>query len=202
VARRRVPVLIAAAIGAVVGGLLFVGLVRDGTAERRPSVARSTGDPGLQRIRSLSREARGSLVSIKPGDLILSRAVGAQVWHLGYSNRDELVCWVLVVPHTSNEGVCGSHAQLHGQDVSLSGGYQPGRGVRVVYGRVSPRVRGLELRLAGCSELEVPLGSRPLFWRFLRPSERPIAFVASLQNGHTIRGGLAPESRGGRKPGC
>ena len=72
-------------------------------------------------------------------------------------------------------------------------------GVTVVYGWLSARVRELELRLSDCSNLRVPLTTRPIFWSFIpmtRPNARtliyPTAFTADLAGGETMHRRFAP----------
>jgi hypothetical protein len=132
---------------------------------------------------------------------VLSHAVGGDTWKLALSAATTRVCWLLLVPRTTNEGTCGRAADVRKRQLLIYMGAQPDarrpshwRGL-VVYGVVSHAVRSLTVTLSDCSTLAVRLSARPLFWAFvptqqLRQNAVPIGFVMQLLGGRQLRGRL------------
>jgi hypothetical protein len=159
--------------------------------------------PGLGRITALSAEARRPVPPARPGVRFLRTSFGDGTWNLAYSGRGGLLCFVLVVPRTSNQGTCGRPGQFRRQKIvvtTLARKAQGGSTLFVVYGWTVRGVRQLELTLSDCTRLPVGLGSRPLFWRFipaslLRRGIYPTGFVATLNGHEEMQGRLVTRDR-------
>ena len=211
--RRSVTGQRLAGIGAIATGLLLGSAAALALGLPSEEAHRHSAVSGLARITALSAEARRSAPP-SPGERFLKRSFAGATWHLASSDRERTICFVLVVPRTSDEGTCGAQAQFRKQNLVLytlarKTGRPRHSTLVVVYGWVTPRVRHLGLRLSDCSRLAVALGSRPLFWRFvpvslLRRGIYPTGFVATLNGQEEIRGRLVRRGRseGGTKARC
>jgi hypothetical protein len=212
--RSAVAAVLIATIGAVTVVLVLVHPSRGSRALRAPAVTAPKMSPAYPLLlRQLSTQAarlpKRAGVSRVRGSLVLTRAVDGLVWRFAYLKRGRDACWLLIAPHDTGGGTCGTTPH-GGQPIFIYAGvlpdpHRPSRLIDgVFYGLVSRRVRALEFERPDCSTVSVNLSSRPLFWvpmtrRSLDRKIVPKRLVAHLVGGRTIRGllpNLEPGSDG------
>lgn len=198
--------LFAIAATVIILGIVIGGVVRTRVMHHAPTrEGASAVDPDGAEIRRLLGVARGHNSGSRNVRVLAQRAAGRD-WHLVYSASPRRICWVLFAAGAASDGTCGAPAKIRASDfIAYSGSLAPGRPEEspeafVVYGRVSSRVKALQVLLSDCSTLDVPLPSRPIYWRFIPTSKLrariyPIQALGTLADGTTERSLLSQQKR-------